>query len=64
MMDCARDIDLLGVSVPQVRISARSLDLLGFFQQSCAGVSLILYHFIGSGVYSLSIFILPTRRAI
>ena len=32
MMDSARDFDLLGESVPQVRVSARTLALLGFFQ--------------------------------
>ena len=31
-MDSARDFDLLGESVPQVRVSARTLALLGFFQ--------------------------------
>ena len=31
MMDSARDFDLLGESVPQVRVSARTLALLGFF---------------------------------
>ena len=30
MMDSARDFDLLGESVPQVRVSARALPLLGF----------------------------------
>ena len=30
-MDSARDFDLLGESVPQVRVSARTLALLGFF---------------------------------
>ena len=32
MMDSERDFDLLGESVPQVRVSARTLALLGFFQ--------------------------------
>ena len=32
MMDSARDFDLLGESVPQVRVSARTPALLGFFQ--------------------------------
>ena len=32
VMDSARDFDLLGKSVPQVRVSARTLALLGFFQ--------------------------------
>ena len=32
MMDSARDFDLLGESVPQVRVSARALALPGFFQ--------------------------------
>ena len=32
VMDSARDFDLLGESVPQVRVSARTLALLGFFQ--------------------------------
>ena len=32
MMDSARDFDLLGESVPQVLVSARTLALLGFFQ--------------------------------
>ena len=31
-MDSARDFDLLGESVPQVQVSARTLALLGFFQ--------------------------------
>ena len=31
-MDSARDFDLLGESVPQVRVSARTLALLGFFR--------------------------------
>ena len=31
-MDSARDFDLLGESVPQVRVSVRTLTLLGFFQ--------------------------------
>ena len=31
MMDSARDFDLLGESVPQVRVSERTLALLGFF---------------------------------
>ena len=31
MMDSARDFDLLGESVPEVRVSARALALLGFF---------------------------------
>ena len=31
-MDSARDFDVLGESVPQVRVSARTLALLGFFQ--------------------------------
>ena len=31
-MDGAHDFDLLGESVPQVRVSARTLALLGFFQ--------------------------------
>ena len=31
-MDSARDFDLLGESVPQVRVSAHTLALLGFFQ--------------------------------
>ena len=31
-MDSARDFDLLGESVPQVRVSASTLALLGFFQ--------------------------------
>ena len=31
MMDSARDFDLLGESVPQVRVSVRSLALLGFY---------------------------------
>ena len=30
-MDSACDFDLLGESVPQVRVSARTLALLGFF---------------------------------
>ena len=30
-MDSARDFDLLGESVPQVRVSARTLALWGFF---------------------------------
>ena len=30
-MDSARDFDLLGESVPQVRVSARTLALRGFF---------------------------------
>ena len=30
-MDSARDFDLLGESVPQVRVSAHTLALLGFF---------------------------------
>ena len=30
MMDSARYFDLLGESVPQVRVSARALALLGF----------------------------------
>ena len=30
-MDSARDFDLLGESVPEVRVSARALALLGFF---------------------------------
>ena len=29
-MDSVRDFDLLGESVPQVRVSARALALLGF----------------------------------
>ena len=29
-MDSARDFDLLGESVPQVRVSARALAILGF----------------------------------
>ena len=33
-MDSARDFDLLGESVPQVRVSARTLALLGFFNFS------------------------------
>ena len=32
MMDSARDFDLLGESVPQVRVLVRTLALLGFFQ--------------------------------
>ena len=32
MTDSARDFDLLGKSVPQVRVSSRTLALLGFFQ--------------------------------
>ena len=32
VMDSACDFDLLGESVPQVRVSARTLALLGFFQ--------------------------------
>ena len=32
MMDSAHDFDLLGESVPQVRVSARTLALLGFFK--------------------------------
>ena len=32
MMDSERDFDLLGDSVPQVRVSVRTLALLGFFQ--------------------------------
>ena len=32
MMDSARDFDLVGESVPQVRVSASTLALLGFFQ--------------------------------
>ena len=31
-MDSACDFDLLGESVPQLRVSARTLALLGFFQ--------------------------------
>ena len=31
MMDSARDFNLLGESVPQVRVSARTLALRGFF---------------------------------
>ena len=31
-MDSARDFDLLGESVAQVRVSARTVALLGFFQ--------------------------------
>ena len=31
MMDSERDFYLLGESVPQVRVSARALALLGFF---------------------------------
>ena len=32
VMDSAHDFDLLGESVPQVRVSACTLALLGFFQ--------------------------------
>ena len=31
VMDSSRDFDLLGESVPQVRVSARTLALSGFF---------------------------------
>ena len=39
-MDSARDFDLLGESVPKVRVSARTLALLGFFQLKIYSYSL------------------------
>ena len=46
VMDSVRDFDLLGESVPQVRVSARTLALRGFFiiiYISAAGSSLGAY---------------------
>ena len=36
VMDSARDFDLLGESVPQVRVSARALALRGFVEFICS----------------------------
>ena len=40
-MDSARDFDLLGELVPQVRVSVHTLALLGFFDRSILSDSLL-----------------------
>ena len=46
LMDSAHDFDLLGESVPQVRVSAPTLALLGFFQ-------LFIYIYIHIYIYTM-----------
>ena len=41
MMDSAREFHLLSESVPQVRVSARTLALVGFFQLEIYSDSLL-----------------------
>ena len=51
-MDSARDFDLLGKSVPQVRVSARTLALRGFFQLfMCVCVCVCVYIYIYIYIY-------------
>ena len=45
-MDSARDFDLLGESVPKVRVSARALALLGFINFNIH-VYIYIYIYIG-----------------
>ena len=48
MMDSSRDFDLLGESVPQVRVSARGLALLGFVDFNIYIISLVWRHGFGA----------------
>ena len=49
MIDSARDFDLLGELVPQVRVSARTLALLGLFDFNmcvCVCKYIFIFHLI------------------
>ena len=50
-MDSARDFDLLGESAPQVRVSAHTLALLGFFQLFIYSDSLIYTRKVEDRIY-------------
>ena len=55
-MDSARDFDLLGESVPQVRVSARTLALSGFFFCN------IIYIYIYINCFRVESKLITTRR--
>ena len=54
-MDSARDFDLLGELVPQVRVSACTLALLGFFQYIYMCVCVGMYICMGVCIYGAQV---------
>ena len=64
MMDSARDFDVLGESVQQVRVSARTLALLGFFNFKFMLTPFFLHQYIYIDILSgLAVTICDNRAA-